>query len=116
MEVKINKEIRQYTEAVFFGLTVRQFVFSVAAAAVAVILYFILRPVAGIETVSWICILGASPFAAMGFVRYHGMTAEQFILAWIRSELTGPKKLRFESNDYYYEALKDVIASHEKEV
>ena len=31
MEVKINKEIRNYTESMFFGLSLRQFVFSVLA-------------------------------------------------------------------------------------
>ena len=28
MEVKINREIRNYTEAVFFGLSLRQIIFS----------------------------------------------------------------------------------------
>ncbi len=27
MEVKINREIRQYTESMFFGLSMRQFFF-----------------------------------------------------------------------------------------
>ena len=43
MEVKINREIRQYTESVFFGLSLRQFVFSLLAMGVAVALYFLLR-------------------------------------------------------------------------
>ena len=101
MEVKINREIRQYTESMFFGLSMRQFFFSLAAAAVAVFLYFVLKPYLGTETVSWVCILGAVPFAAMGFVTYHGMTAEQFIWAWIRSELLEPKRLHFESVNTY---------------
>ena len=101
MEVKINREIRQYTESMFFGLSMRQFVFSLIAAVVAVILYFVLKPHFGTETVSWVCILGAVPFAAMGFVTYHGMTAEQFIWAWIRSELLEPKQLHFESVNTY---------------
>lgn len=77
MEVKINREIRNYTESMFFGLSLRQFVFSLLAVGVAVGLYFLLRPYLGTETVSWVCILGAAPFAALGFVSYHGMTAEQ---------------------------------------
>lgn len=101
MEVKINREIRSYTESMFFGLSMRQFFFSLGAAAVAVILYFALKPHFGTETVSWVCILGAVPFAAMGFVTYHGMTAEQFIWAWIRSELLEPKELHFESVNTY---------------
>ena len=52
-----------------------QFFFSVFACVVAVGLYFLLRPYMGTETVSWVCILGAAPFAALGFFKYHGMTA-----------------------------------------
>lgn len=40
MEVKINKEIRDYTESVFFGLSLRQLVFSVIACAAAAAAYF----------------------------------------------------------------------------
>ena len=68
MEVKINKEIRNYTESMFFGLSLRQFVFSLLAIGVAIGLYFFLKPYVGVETVSWMCILGAAPFAALGFV------------------------------------------------
>ena len=106
MEVKINREIRNYTESMFFGLSLRQFVFSLLAVGVAVGLYFLLRPYLGTETVSWVCILGAVPFAALGFVSYHGMTAEQFLWAWIRSELLEQKEIRFEPVNLYYEALK----------
>ena len=117
MEVKINREIRQYTESMFFGLSMRQFFFSLAAAAVAVILYFVLKPYFGTETVSWVCILGAVPFAAMGFVTYHGMTAEQFLWAWIRSELLEPKELHFESVNTYKVLLDAAVAkSSKKEV
>ena len=93
MEVKINKEIRNYTESMFFGLSLRQFIFSVLACSVAVGLYFLLRPRFGTETLSWVCILGAFPLAAMGFIKYNGMTAEQFVWAWIKSEFLMPKKL-----------------------
>lgn len=115
MEVKINREIRNYTESMFFGLSMRQCIFSVLAIIVAVGLYFLLKPYVGTETVSWMCILGAAPFAAMGFITYHGMTAEQFLWAWLRSELIEPREIRFEPTDYYYEALKDSIQKHEKE-
>ena len=93
----------------FFGLSMRQFVFSVLAILVAVGLYFLLKPHFGTETVSWMCILGAAPFAALGFITYHGMTAEQFLWAWLRSELLEPKALRFEASNLYYEALKDKL-------
>ena len=114
MEVKINKEIRNYTESMFFGLSLRQFIFSVLACGVAVGLFFLLRPHFGTETLSWVCILGASPFAMMGFVKYNGMTAEQFVWAWIKSEFLMPKKLMFLPDNLYYEALKPNIEAREK--
>ncbi len=115
MEVKINREIRNYTESMFFGLSMRQFIFSALAAGVAVALYFALKPIVGMETVSWVCILGAAPFAAMGFITYHGMTAEQFLLTWFRSEMLEPRELRFEPTNLYYEALRETIERHQKE-
>ncbi len=116
MEVKINREIRNYTESMFFGLSMRQFVFSLLAVGVAVGLYFLLRPHFGMETVSWMVILAATPFALLGFLSYHGMSAEQFILTWLRSEMIEPKHLQVLPTNLYYEALKGVIESHEKEV
>ena len=47
MEVKINREIRNYTESMFFGLSFRQFVFSLLAIGVAIVLYFALKPYVG---------------------------------------------------------------------
>lgn len=114
MEVKIPKEIRDYQESIFFGLSTRQFICSLLAVGVAVGLYFGLRPLIGSEEVGWMCILGAAPFAACGFFKYHGMTAEKAALAWFKSEFLYPKKLVFKSNSLYYEALKDAISEGEK--
>ena len=116
MEVKINREIRNYTEAMFFGLSLRQFIFSVCACAVAVGLYFLLKPYVGTETVSWMCILGAAPFAALVFIKYNGMTAEKFIYAWIKSEFLMPKKLVFHSTNTYLELMKPGMEKKQKEV
>ena len=114
MEVKIPKEIRDYRESIFFGLSARQFFCSLLAVGVAVGLYFGLRPLVGTQEVGWICILGAAPFAACGFFRYHGMTAEQFAWAWFKSEVLYPKKLVFQSDCIYYQAVKEAIAKGEK--
>jgi len=109
MEVKINREIRDYTESIFFGLSLRQFVFAIAAVLAAVGIFFILQPYFGIETLSWICVLGAAPFAALGFIKYNGMTAERFAWEWLRSEFILPKRLTFRAVNIYAEALKPVI-------
>ena len=36
-----------------------------------------------------------APFAALGFIKYNGMTAEKIAKAWIRSEILMPKKILF---------------------
>lgn len=105
MEVKINKEIRNYTESMYFGLSLRQFIFSIIACISAIGFYFIFKPYFGLETLSWLCILSASPFAALGFIRYNGMTAEQFIWVWIKSEILMPRQFKFESFNLYWECI-----------
>ena len=109
MEVKINREIRGYTESIYFGLSLRQFIFSICACIVAVIFYFILKPYFGVETLSWVCILAATPFAAIGFIKYNGMTAEKFIIAWVKSEFLIPKRLLFLPKNIYNELLKEKL-------
>jgi hypothetical protein len=47
LEVRINKEVRNYQESLFFGLSLRQLLFALLAVAVAVGVYFGLRPVLG---------------------------------------------------------------------
>ena len=46
----------------------------------------------------------------------NGMTAEQFVWAWLRSEMIEPKQIKFVPVNIYYEALKDTIDAKEKEV
>lgn len=107
MEVRINREIRDYTESMFFGLSLRQFFFSVLACGVAVGIYLGLNPILGTETTSWLCIVAAFPFAVIGFLKYNGMTAEKFIWAWIKSTFLIPKVLTFGNTNYYYAMLSD---------
>ncbi len=115
MEIKVNKEIQDYTEKIFFGLSMRQFIFSAMACVIAVLLYFVLRNYFGVETLSWICILGAMPFAVLGFVRYNGMNAEEFVIAWVKSEILLPKVLLFKPENIYDEMLKEDFERMKKE-
>ena len=105
IEVRINKEVRDYQESLFFGLSLRQFLFALLAVLVAVGLYFGLRNVVGSGEIGWICVLAAFPFALCGFFTYNGMTFERFLLAVIRSELLYPRKLVFRSENLYAQAM-----------
>ncbi len=114
MEVRINREIRDYTESMFFGLSLRQFFFSVLACGVAVGIYLGLNPILGTETTSWLCIVAAFPFAVLGFLKYNGMTAEKFIAAWIKSTFLIPKVLLFGNTNYYYAVMAGDSEEHGK--
>ena len=114
MEVRINREIRDYTESMFFGLSLRQFFFSVLACGVAVGIYLGLNPILGTETTSWLCIVAAFPFAVMGFLKYNGMTAEKFIAAWIKSTFMITKVLLFGNTNYYYAVMTGDSEEHGK--
>ena len=107
IEVRINKEVRDYQESVFFGLSLRQLIFALLAILVAVGVYFGLRNLVGSGEIVWICVLAAFPFALGGFFTYNGMTFEKFLLAFIRSELLYPPKLVFRSENLYAKALEN---------
>ncbi len=113
IEVKMNKEIMEYREAMFFGLDFRQMACSLLAVLAAVGIYFSLREKAGEEVTGWLCMLGAAPFAFCGFFRYHGMTAEQFAWAFIKSEFLYPKRLLFQPEDLYYQCMEERISNGE---
>ena len=103
MEIKINKEIRHYKENIFFGLSLRQFIFSLLACIIAVIIYFTFKPIIdNTEIVSWLCIIASVPFVLLGFVKYNGMTSDKFFIAWIKSKILTPKKLVFKPNNLYF--------------
>lgn len=115
MEIKINKEIRNYTESIVLGLTLRQCFFSILACIVAVIVYFIFIDVLGLEVTSWLCIVVAIPFAALGFVSYQGMNFERILINVWRSFLMSHRQLIFKPYNLYYEILKDYIENQRKE-
>ena len=93
MQIDINPDVSEYKETIYFGMTIRQCVCCVLAIIATVMLYFLLRPHLGTELLSWACILGAAPFAAMGFFSYHGMTAEQFLWNLICTMILTPRVL-----------------------
>ncbi len=113
LEVRINKEVRDYQESLFFGLSLRQLLFALLAVLVAVGVYFGLKDIVGSGEIGWVCVLAAFPFALGGFFTYNGMTFERFLLAVIRSELLYPRKLVFKSENLYAKALENSTIKEE---
>lgn len=102
MEIKIPKEIESYRESVFFGLSSRQFFCSLLAVGTAGGMYFLSRPALGRETASWICLVGAAPFAAAGFFHYNGLPLEKFLWTVFKSEVLFTHRRVYRAENYYY--------------
>ena len=102
IEIKIPKEVRQHKESIFFGLSTRQFFCAVVAVGIAVAVYLLLGPAIGKENASWLCVLAAAPVAVAGFFSYNGLTLEQFVWAFLKSELLCAGERRFVSENFYY--------------
>ena len=115
MEININKDIREYTEAVFFGLNLRQLICSGLAVASAVTVYFYCRNTVSQEMITYICIAVAAPFAAIGFIKYNGMPMEKIFWAWLTDNFLVPRRLTVKANNVYQKAMSGYFAAKEKE-
>lgn len=73
---------------------------------IAVAAYLLLGPILGKETASWVCILAAAPVAVAGFFHYNGLTLEQFVWAFIKSEILCAGERRFVSGNFYYDLFR----------
>lgn len=105
MEVKIPKEVRQHKESVFFGLSARQFFCSALAVILAVVVYLTCYKTIGKEIASWLCILIAVPIAVAGFFTYNGLSFEELIWAFIKSQFLCCNYRKFISENIYYNML-----------
>ena len=102
IEVKIPKEVRQHKESIFFGLSLRQFICSVLAVAIAAGVYLGLGKVVSKDSASWLCILLAAPMAMAGFFSYNGLNFEHFIWAFIKSEFLCAGERPYISQNLFY--------------
>ena len=78
IEIRIPKEIKNYREKLFFGLTLRQCICAGVALLICVPLYIFGNKFLPQEALSWLVILIAAPLMLAGFFRYNDI--ESFYL------------------------------------
>lgn len=105
MEININKDVYKYKEKIFFGLDLRQLLCSGLAIGAAVWVYFRFKDSIGKETLSYVCMLAATPFALFGFVKYHRMPFEKVIVLWFKDRFLIPSRLVRKPRNYYYDFI-----------
>ncbi len=87
MECNVNKEIRDYREGIFMGLSMRQTVWGAVTIAIATATNFGLRLFVGKEPAMMLAVMLAAIPGLVGFFRYKGLTFEQFAVAWLRTNI-----------------------------
>ena len=114
-EIKINKEIRDYTESILLGLSLRQSIFSILACGSACIIYFLCSDSLGQEITSWICMLTVIPFACFGFIRFQGMYMEEILSTAFYSLMLNNTHLLNKPFNLYEEIFSSFIEKSRKE-
>ena len=93
IEIRIPKEIKNYREKFFFGLTVRQCVCAAAALLICVPLYIFGGKFLPEELISWLVMIIAAPLMLVGFFRYNDMTFEKFAVEWFYHTFAPQKRI-----------------------
>ena len=78
------------------------------AVGLAAGIYLGLGGIIGKEAASWLCLLAAVPVAIAGFFHYNGMPLEQFLWAFIKSEILCAGPRRFDAVNLHEELFSDV--------
>ena len=93
IEIRVPKEIKNYREKFFFGLTVRQCVCAAAALLIGVPLYIFGGKFLPEELISWLVMIIAAPLMLVGFFRYNDMTFEKFAVEWFYHTFAPQKRI-----------------------
>lgn len=102
IEIRIPKEIKNYREKLFFGLTLRQCICAGAALLICVPLYIFGNRFLPQEAVSWAVVIIAAPLMLAGFFRYNDMNFEQFAMEYLAHH-SNPQKRIYEYEPVFME-------------
>lgn len=112
INVKINKDIRDYKTKLIFNLTGRQLLFTVLGLLTGFIINSYCEQYIGSELASWLTIIVTIPLFAIGWINIQGMPAELFFKQFLMNEFIHPKKRLYQSDNvfnYIEEQKKDKI-------
>ena len=108
IEIRIPKEIKNYREKLFFGLTLRQCICAGAALLICVPLYIFGNRFLTQEAVSWAVVIIAAPLMMAGFFRYNDMNFEQFAVEFLAQQFQ-PQKRIYEYEPIFMELRREYL-------
>ena len=80
LEVKIPKEITEYREKIIWGMGIRQLICALIAFFLAVITFFVAKPLIGSDLAGYLVLAELMPIMGLGFVRINGFSFEKYIM------------------------------------
>lgn len=104
MEMKTNKDVTEYEENVFIGMTMRQTVLGIAGVAIIAGAYFMTYNRMNSNMASWVAIGFGLPCFLFGFAKPHKMKLEKFLATWVRCNFLEHRRLSFKSENKFYQA------------
>lgn len=101
IEIRIPKEIKEFKEKLFFGMTIRQLIATVVAIGINVPLYIKGKEYLGEDLTSWLVIIIALPISLLGFFKYNEMPFERFLKVMLEFQLILPQKRPYKTENLY---------------
>lgn len=102
--VRIPKEIREYKEKIFLGLTARQLIASILTLGICVPLFLFGRKFINEDLLSWIVIAIGALGGGIGFFKKNGMPFEKYLYVIIKNGFLFPQKTLFKTDNFYRSA------------
>lgn len=117
LEIKINKDPREYKDKLLFGLSVRQLLCTAIMLLINIPLYIWGSKILGESITGYLLILVAVPLVLIGFFEYNKMPFERVLLSMIQVKFIRPeKRYRYYSNENIVAALDKQILEQELRV
>lgn len=110
LEVRIPKEITEYTEKIIFGLSIRQLFCFVLAITLGITTYLFARLHLGTRAAGYLTMVIVLPLFAVGFLRKNGFPFEKYAALLLRHKFGTHKRT------YHTKLLIDMVPKSEKEV
>lgn len=104
IEIEVPKDIRKYEAKLIGAFTARQAGCLVAACAICVPVFFLLREAVPRDVLTLLIMILAVPFVLIGWVKPYGMKFELFAKTAFISNVLSPRKRKYVTmNVYEYE-------------
>ncbi len=92
IEIPVNREIRNYHEAIFYGFTMKQVIFGILGLGIGVAVYTGLPATFSASVKTLIGLIAGAPFLCLGFLTFNNMTAAELLRVLFNYYIKSPRK------------------------